>query len=1018
MTKRSSTEPPVVVCPTWDAVLDGITAHYSGPSDPFVKDTLIVPSFGHGRYVAQHVSQRLGGPHGICAGIDMVTAEHFTRRLLGDDDPWQGVSLTLDIADALGELPGLQSSPASDPIGFAAYVNRIFDGYARHCPSMLLGWEDGHDLGPTGQPLPPSAAWQAMLWRQLVKRLDPSPHPARARLRAAELVPDLPGRLGVLLITPPAPIDQPLIHALMRRGAPVWSYRPAVDTVRTRYSADWPVALVTEPPVGPDDPAESLLHRVQADTRAGRPASGPRHPDGSIQIHASHGPSRQAEVLRDVMCSVFDEMPDLEPRDVLVLTTDPGTYGPLIADAFNPSSPHPAGKLRVGVASQRRNRLAAALADLLRLPATRAGADDLAAWCRRDLVARRFGFGPDDLDRLEDLIAGAGIVWGVDKAGRAAAGIDVRTGTWLDGVQRLIVSLTTDVHAASVMPVDGVQPEDADRVGALAEMVSRLRRAVLDMSAAAPLSVWADRLAQAADELFEPAPEEAWMVEELNSTLAGWRRTSSGIGLARCDVIGLLNPMLEANARPTFGNGTLQVRKLGELQGVAFRVTCVVGLDDATFPAPLFARADDLLFADGASNDARRRSRVALRDALLAARDVFIVLVRGADERTGALSPAPVAVLDLLEACGVSGSSGTWTPDGAEPSLVRRYPLQPYAWPAFAAGRDRPPSYDRVALKAAKSLTSVPAESAPGWRQFDSDGPPATLITLDDIESCLANPARYLLRKACGLSLGDSPGPGDANLPLALDSLGTWAAGQGLLDDLVAGLPPRQARARALGRPGVPPHPLGDASIDPLVAQAATLATAIRRLGEPDNVAVDLDVGQRRLTGAVPTRGRAVIVTRFGQLKAAQVLACWVRLLALAAQGPSEAGFTGHVWATKGRITLAAPEQPEALALLNGIADVVDKAARRLLPLPAETGAAFVGALNQWSADAESRAVEAFSGQYGEGNQAAWQVLLGQPTLQALRMAGRFDELSAWLWQPIIAARRASGEPKPRDVAP
>ncbi|MCL2783096.1 MAG: exodeoxyribonuclease V subunit gamma, partial [Propionibacteriaceae bacterium] len=862
--------------------------------------------------------------------------------------------------------------------------------------------------------------WQPVLWRALVQRLEPQPHPAAARLRAAELVSKVPGRVAAALIKPPEAADLPLIDALLACGAPVWMYRPGVDDGWLRYHAQWPWPNTAPPPTAA--PGASLLQSIQAQVATGS-VLGPRVVDDSVQIHASHGPSRQVEVLRDVLCTAFDELAGLQPRDVLVLCPDIDTYAPLIESAFAQSVSHPAGGLRVRVTQQRRNPLVDQLIDVLNLGAHRATADDLLSWCRRPGVVRRFGFGPDNLDRLGDLVTQAGVIWGIDRAQRAAAGVPVRGGTWLDGVQRLTLALATNapVGGQATLPAGGVRSEDADLVGALAELVSRLRRALLETGTPAPLRSWADRLAQIIDDLFAVDTENPWQLEAVNAIIAAWRRNTSDVALTSDDIVDLLRPMASSWGRPSDANGTLQVRRLGDLQGIAFRVICVLGLDDVSFPTRVPLRADDLLTA----SDARQSSRLALRDALLAARDRFIVMTRGADERTGAALPAPVAIMDLLSLCAVAGTPGSWQPapdDGA--SIVHRYALQSYAWAGFTPDGDRPPiSYDRLALRAALRLADgAPKPSLPPWHNLTMPDLSSSLITLDDVETCLANPARYLLRQACGLQLPDITQVADDRLPIDLDALGNWTLGQAMVDDLLAGVPPQQARTRALSRPECPPGALGVRAVNGLLNQAFALSQQVLAVGAVDDaVSVDLVWGDVRLGGAVPTRGGAVVVARFGRLKPLQLITCWVRLLAVSASlSHDDAPLTGHAVSSNGRRTLLAPPPSRSRALLCEIAALTRQAAHQLVPLPIETSAALAdvfgwaarGTHNGASGDVDRQATDAFAGRFGEGKQPTWQALLGEPSLVNLRRVGPpgVDELSAWLWRPVMDAMQTPRE--------
>lgn len=1000
-----------VACPTWEVLLDQLASFFAAPADPFVPDTLVVPSFGHGRYIAQHLSTHQGADgFGVCAGIQMLTPKQLAAQLLdaGPDNPWAGQAFSLAIADLLE--PGAPWCPPGVPAhdySFADHVAKLFGGYQRRSPVMLAHWDNLEDLGADGQKLPASQAWQPLLWRALVDALHPIAHPASARMQAARRIGEVVGRVAAVLVRPPDPIDQPLFDALIDADAPVFTLRHGPDDSWPRYGTAWPWPWRSAGQL-PNDSGANLLQSAQR-SATGRRQTGLRQVDDSFQIHVSHGPSRQVEVLRDVLCAAFDEVAGLQPRDVLVLCPDGQTYAPLVDNAFAPTSNHPAHQLRVRVTQQRRNPVVDAWVSALNLAAGRATADDLLSWCRRPMVARQFGFGPDNLDRLDDLIKQAGVLWGIDKGQRANSGVPVRAGTWLDGVQRLTVALATSqpVSDYAPAPADGVSLEDADLVGALSELVSRLRRAVLSLAQPTTLGLWADRLDQISADLLAVDPADAWPVEAANALLAKWRRNQASTTLSARDMSAILGEYLDSWGRPSDGNGALQVRRLGDLQGVSFRVVCLLGLDDTTFPPRPGSWADDLLGqSTGNGVDERQLSRLALRDALLSASDRFIVISQGVDERTGAALPAPIPIMDLLSLCDVPGTTGAWSPDPQDGlAIVRRHALQPYAWSNYAQEGDVPPSsYDQHGLGAARKLMQgPPIAPAPPWSTLSGAKGLGEAISLDDIESFLANPARFLLRQACRLQLPDITAVGGDRLPDQLDALGRWNIGQAILTDLLAGFSPRSAGAKALARPECPPGQLGVQAVNALMGQASALASAAAAIGEVgDSVVVDLSWPKCHLTGSVAQRGGAVVIARFGRLKALQLATCWVRLLAVAAMGRDTGQqLYGHVLSSGGHRRLLAPPPEQAMDILGQLVGLARTGATQLVPLPIETSAGLAGVFGpDLSAD------DAFAGRFGEGHNPAWAMLLPEVSLAALRQVGPpgVDELAAWLWPTIIAS--------------
>ncbi len=90
----------------------------------------------------------------------------------------------------------------------------------------------------------------------------------------------------------------------------------------------------------PDDRGDSLLTHIQADILNlrtgpnGKNAAALPAKDRSIQIHACHSPMREVEVLHDHVLDFLNHDPDLQPRDILVLTPDIDTYAPYIQAIF------------------------------------------------------------------------------------------------------------------------------------------------------------------------------------------------------------------------------------------------------------------------------------------------------------------------------------------------------------------------------------------------------------------------------------------------------------------------------------------------------------------------------------------------------------------------------------------------------------------------------------------------------------------------------------------------------------
>lgn len=1011
----------------------------SNPAGPLASDLVIVPSAAHRRDFSQYLATRGGGPQ-ISAGIDLIT----WRALAGQFEPdgWRGEALTLAICEALAAatqdeilapLVRHLGAPGGRPgrrYATAQRLARLLRGYAIYAPQMMDAWRDGHDRGPDGEPLAPAQRWQAVLWRAVRTMLygDPAEY---YRERLSELNehpdPELPQRLVALafddLDAPGRRLIEALgahhdVHLITVTGIAVDPTREGSAFVRhhaSRNAAGNP--LVADPP-GPT----SVLHQVQHELRHDLPPAPRAVADHSLQIHACHGPDRQVEVLRDVLCGLFADDPSLQPRDVVVLCTSPTEYAPLIEASFclDPGADfHPGHRLRVQLASGSvgaPNPVLAVLARLLDLYSGRATSVDLLDFCQLPPVAHRFGFGTDEIERLRGLIAGSEIRWGVDAEQRRRNGVAITQSTWLAGVQRMLISLALasepPVALGTSAPFDQVQGSDARLIGRLAELVSRVRKISQTFAAPAPPPAWADKLREAIELLTSTEFEDSWQLSHALGELADLSEQTTGrYGLLDAGDIAcwLDSKRNSARRRPNYGNGSLLVTDLGDLAGVEARVVCILGLDDTHFPGAAGFDGDDLLRSAGHqasmhwTTDRRAVRRQRLLDALLSAQDDVVVITQGADQSSGALRPAPVCIAELIDACAVQGAAGQWRSSSAdqarpEETLVRWHPLHPHGWQDYAiSGVEQPASFDRQGLQGARALQSAQAPRTPHW-QLEHVVPAELEVDIDQLIAFFVNPARALLRQAAGTTRSSFDHELQTSLPIAPDHLASWSVGNDLFDALSAGHDAEQTRNSVWLSGRVLPGPVGRLVLDKQLADAQDVARSVRAAttGQLTLADCQLELSGVRLQGRVQLFDGQVVVRRFGHPKPDDALSCWLRLLLAAADPDAGSGQIGGLLVGKRCYRLGAPSRAQARQVLADLIELRRVGLEKILPLPLRTAAAHADLLSWKSGEPIDRARQAY-----REEDANWRYFF--PGFDDLKDAwpGRFEELVGRVISPI-----------------
>ncbi|MBA3529802.1 MAG: exodeoxyribonuclease V subunit gamma, partial [Propionibacteriaceae bacterium] len=649
---------------------------------------------------------------------------------------WSYLGDRLDESGGPGS-PGGQLTERGDPVrrgrrwSTARHLADLFASYASSRPGMVKSWLAGFDVDGSGHRLPADVAWQAELWRRLRAELGtPSPaervESACALLAAGHDASDLPERVSVFGATRLSAEHHAVLSAIaVHRDVHLWLPHPSpalwrrvADRPATESSAgprhrdltaevathpllaylgrdarELQLTLSTEQPSHPQ-PAVSdvhygagalparrpnLLQVLQDDLAHDRPVRSPNDRpliephDRSIQLHSSHGPDRQVEVLRELLVGLLADDVTLQPRDIVVMCPDIETFAPLISASFGLQTDdntvaHPGHRLRVRLADRalrQINPLLAALSRLLALADSRMEASALLDLCAAAPVAHKFGFSEDDLDRLRDLITRSGVRWGLSAEHRQQFDMgQFAQNTWAAGLDRLLLGITMDEAGqhfiGTTLPLDDVDSADVDLVGRIAELVDRIRYLVAELDHRRPLAEWIEVCKQAIELLTSVPMADSWQVTHAYAELGKLAEVPSEDAqteLSLPEVRSLLAETFQGRAsRANFRTGTLTMCTMMPMRSIPHRVVCLLGVDDGVFPRSTSVDGDDILALDPwiGDRDPRSEDRQLLLDAIMAAEDHLLIIFSGADARTRAPKPPAVPIGALLDTLDVT----------------------------------------------------------------------------------------------------------------------------------------------------------------------------------------------------------------------------------------------------------------------------------------------------------------------------------------------------------------------------
>lgn len=664
----------------------------------------------------------------------------------------------------------------------------------------------------------------------------------------------------------------------------------------------------------------SALRRLQSDLvhlRAPRP---PRDDepderpalDETLQFHACHGPTRQVEVLRDVLLHLFAAHADLEPRDVLLVAPDVEAFAPLVSAVFaqgdRDSNPPAIPFAIAGLSVRRSNPFADVLLRVLALARSRVTAAEVLDLLGLGPVARRFGFDLEDAATFAGWVRDAGVRWGMDAAHRGSVAdqpADVAN-SWRFGLERLLLGVVArgERLVEGVLPLPAVEGTAADRLGRLVDACNTLFAHLRALPTARPLAAWRTTLLAVMDDLTAAGPEESRQAEQVRGTLAGLAEAGAAAGhegpvtlaAIQADLAGRFDGA--GGARPAGNAVTLAGPEYA--RNVPYRVICLLGMDEGAFPRQGGGPAFDLLRAQPrpGDRDARDEDRALFLDTVLAARDALVVLYTGRDLRTNEPRPPAVPVSELMEV-----AQRTFRADPAR--MPWAHPLQAFspanflrdgslAVPRPDAGHATSPfGFDPGLRDGAARLLGARVERTPFY-PLDADPPPdprsaRDTIDLEDLIRFFRNPARYFLTTTLGVRAAPEADPLPDREPIELDGLARWSLADALVRAVGQGVPWEEAedRLRAGGR-----LPLGTPGRMALaerraLAEAGLAVFAAQCSAPPTPLPIDLSLAGRRLVGRVDgVRGGAVASLDVGAEQGKRLIGPWIRLLAALATAP------------------------------------------------------------------------------------------------------------------------------------
>lgn len=952
-----------------DTLAQEITSAELGPFD---SELIITGGRAQNRFLEQHfttVFKQRGSnsPAGISAGLQYLNPRRVVEAFLPSrEDPWQVGRLSWHILNLLRESTEQWAKPLQEFIARddgqhhyegARTIASLFDEYATHRPSLLREWLAG------SSPNDPDEQWQAELFRALHAHLGALPLPlhipeaideiiAREITRFHVWVPELnPSDIEFLQHLPPQ------VEAQLWLVVPhAQEFRDALAAGKVGGESGWPRRFEkykNMPITGPLgaawwDLGATIGHMIPAATHAPALKIGsqtPQVPDSlpkNIQVHASHGPSRQVEVLREALTDLLQQNQDLHPRDILILSPSISDYAPLLQAAFNPGVGHPGGRIPIrvgGLKSQNVNPLLELGWVLTTLVGSRVTSNDIAALVERPEVAKRFRFSRQDAELFLTWIRESGIRWGLDASQRHEMGVPTEEHTIESGLHNLLLGAASELSLEGITPYTKTQSADLDSLGAFAEMLTRTRHGLTQLQQATSLGQWVEGIAALIDQVAQGTAEEHY---DLHQQL-GHINTSPDTPVKVQDMRFLMQELgQQRTTLAQYGTGAITAAGLAANAALPHKVVCLLGMDDASFPRSVKYHGDNLLHHTPLPGETSQVDwdRAAFLSAVTSATEHLILTYSAWGEIKGEERDPATPLIDLRKGF-----------DKLDiPVVHTKHFLHPFDSRYFDGTLT---SYDHRLAPTQHDPGSID-EATPEEQKHETKK-----IELRELEKFFDHPVEYFFTRCLRMYVNDEIEKLPQDIPITIDGLSGWQVGQSILNaSEEAGWQlhiPEEIKLQE----NLPPGRFGQEAINEVSEKASTIVheAAKLELGPVASVEIEASAGAHVVTGVVSgLSGDRLVFITYSTQRPTHLFRLWLRLVALAAHAPHQ-GLKGTLIArdreTARVLTWNAPSQSEAQEILKGFIHLFDAGTKQPIPLP--VGTAYEWQKAKWQAEEDGK---------------------------------------------------------------
>ncbi len=817
----------------------------------------------------------------------------------------------------------------------------LFDQYLIFRPDMLLQWDQGKEKRGNNE------QWQAILWRALVDSFEIRHQAQLqkdlfAKLSQRGSFTNLPSRISLFGISYLPPQYLRILDALAQHcSIYLFSINPCKhfwdDIISSKKLSKVSVKQATsiqqdlflhyetgnrllsslgsygkeyfsllhdldcEEESHHIDPREnSLLSTIQGNILNLYEQKSPKPidlSDDSIQIHNCHNALREIEVLHDTILAQFDKDSSLAPHDIIVMSPDLDHYAPYVEAVFKtPSTAEAYVPYTIAdTHTQNDSRVIQDFFELTTIGEKRFSATALFSLLESPIIQETLGIDQEELQRIRQWIEQTGIRWGIDGTHRKEIGLpEQHENTWYAGLDQLFLGFAMEPQKQElfkgIIPNISIDEGDTPLLEKLTWFIEKLIYFSKELETDRPLSAWSDLLLTFISTFLKGAQSSSQSIELLRKHILSLNEQGSAVSFSLPLSFSVIREFLQRGlSKKQYGSGFITggvtFCTLLPMRNIPFKVVCLIGMNHATFPRKERSTSFNVMHSNPLIGDRslRKEDRYCFLEALLSARQTFIIIYQGRNCSDNSIIQPATPVTELIDYIQKNFSIDSHTDASIVNHITWKHRLNAFSEEYFLPTSHKYFSYSKANFEATQkqSLAHTPQKITPISVPLES---PVKTISLQQLCAFFFHPVKHFLKNQLGIfppqitdSLRDEE-------PFTLEGLSSYTLNEFLISQRINDAPTKESYEYVKSLGMLPHGEAGRTLFQSSLQEADFFVSALQSSQPLQNVAIDksvsLSIDDLSLTGNFShITEQGPLLFRTGRIRAKDRIWLWLHHL-------------------------------------------------------------------------------------------------------------------------------------------